>query len=114
MNTKTLEERLRERGRKKWGTEVTNAKAAARGVLRYQFEHEHMRVDNIVRTLEKDGKTVQVARVSEVFARLFDAIESAGQKLAEEAEIERFLKDFDGIKAEIENVVGELTREGYE
>jgi hypothetical protein len=49
--------------------------------------------------------------MSDVFTRLFDAIEAAGQTAAEEAEIEGFLKDFDGIKSEIENVVGELTRE---
>lgn len=107
MNTKTLDERLLERGRKKWSEEVAAAKLAARGVLKWSFADNQMRVDSVVQTVETDGKTVQVARMSDVFTRLFDAIE------AEEAEIEGFLKDFDGIKSEIENVVGELTREEY-
>jgi hypothetical protein len=111
VNTKTLDERLRARGRKKWSEEVAAAKMAARGVLKRSFADNQMRVDSVVRTVETDGKTVPVSRMSDVFTRLFDAIEAAGQTAAEEAEIEGFLKDFDGIKSEIENVVGELTRE---
>jgi transaldolase len=114
VNTKTLDERLRERGRAAWAAEVAKAKQAAYSVVKYEFISSDMRLPNRVSVAEHDGEKVYTARIGEVLSRLFEAIESAGQTLAEEREIAKFLKEFDSIKQQIENVVGELTRDGDE
>jgi hypothetical protein len=99
MNTKTLDERIRQRGQVEWSRRV---KSIAQSVNQLTCQGEMRNQRMIVNTNLVDGK--QVMTIWSCIERLFEAIEAAGAERAGDDAVTEFLKRFDDTAAELDEL----------
>ena len=99
METKTLDERIRKRGRDEWSTRVKVVAQHVSTLAWGEMRNQRMVVKT---TTAPDGQ--QVTTIWQCIERLFEAIEAAGAEKAGEDAVTEFLKRFDDVSVELDEL----------
>ena len=98
MQIKSLDERLRERGKLEWGDRCKAVYQAVNSLAFGEMRNALMEVP----TSEHSGK--QVITIWQCIERLFQAIEAAGADRAGDKAVTEFLTRFDDVAADIDEL----------
>lgn len=98
METKTLDERIRERGVAEWKKRVQAVWQSASALAHGDFRGERMEI----KTQEQNGK--QTVTIWQCIDRLFEAMIAAGAKRAGDDAVAEFLARFDQLGDEIDEL----------
>jgi hypothetical protein len=99
MEIKTLDDRIRQRGRDEWSQRVKEVVRAVNQLAQGDMRNQRMVVKTTTTT---DGQ--QCTTIWQCIERLFEAIEAAGNLRAEDDAVAEFLKRFDDVATDIDEL----------